>query len=258
MALKTALAAIAVAATVCVTGALPAHAQTLRWAAQNDILTLDPHSQNHATTNAILMHAYEGLTRYGTNREIEPALATKWTFISPTQVRFDLRKGVKFHDGTPFTADDVVFSFGRVKQPQGTMQIYVTGINEIKKIDDHTVDFMLAAPNPILEPPTIGLRPDVARLALAEAEAVTSPPQALATLDTVRGRALGAFADPLAVGGVTWLRAQARAGRLHEAGGQPEAAVAAYETALRWWGDSPLAEAAALRARVAALTDVVR
>ncbi len=115
-----------------------------------------------------------------------------------------------------------------------------------------------AAPNPILEPPTIGLRPDVARLALAEAEAVTSPPQALATLDTVRGRALGAFADPLAVGGVTWLRAQARAGRLHEAGGQPEAAVAAYETALRWWGDSPLAEAAALRARVAALTDVVR
>jgi len=57
---------------------------------------------------------------------------------------------VKFHDGTPFTADDVVFSFGRIKQPQGTMQIYVTGISEIKKIDDHTIDVMLAAPNPIL------------------------------------------------------------------------------------------------------------
>ncbi len=150
MALKTALAALAVAATFCVTGALPAHAQTLRWAAQNDILTLDPHSQNHATTNAILMHAYEGLTRYGVNREIEPSLATKWTFVSPTQVRFELRKGVKFHDGTPFTADDVVFSFGRVKQPQGTMQIYVTGVNDIKKVDEHTVDFILAGPNPIL------------------------------------------------------------------------------------------------------------
>ena len=130
--------------------AAPAYAQTLRWAAQNDILTLDPHSQNHATTNAILMHAYEGLTRYNDKYQVEPALATKWTFISPTQVRFELRKGVKFHDGTPFTADDVVFSFGRIRQPQGTMGIYVTGINEIKKIDDHTVDFIMAAPNPLL------------------------------------------------------------------------------------------------------------
>ncbi|MBC7938980.1 MAG: ABC transporter substrate-binding protein [Chitinophagaceae bacterium] len=128
----------------------PAMAQTLRWAAQNDILTMDPHSQNHATTNAVLMHAYEGLTRYSAKYEVEPALATKWTFVAPTQVRFELRKGVKWHDGTPFTADDVLFSFGRIRQPQGTMAIYVTGISEIKKIDDHTVDMILSAPNPIL------------------------------------------------------------------------------------------------------------
>ncbi len=127
-----------------------AQAEVLRWAAQNDILTLDPHSQNHATTNAILMHSYEGLTRYNEKFEVEPALATKWTMISPTQVRFELRKGVKFADGSPFTADDVIFSFGRIKQPQGTMSIYVAGIAEIKKIDDHTVDFMLAGPTPLL------------------------------------------------------------------------------------------------------------
>jgi peptide/nickel transport system substrate-binding protein len=144
------LKALLAAATLLAAVALPAHAQTLRWAAQNDILTMDPHSQNHATTNAILMHAYEGLTRYGATYQVEPALATKWTYVSPTQVRFELRKGVKFHDGTPFTADDVVFSFGRIKQPQGTMQIYVTGVNEVKKIDDFTVDLVLAAPNPIL------------------------------------------------------------------------------------------------------------
>ncbi|NRF68622.1 ABC transporter substrate-binding protein [Aquincola sp. S2] len=140
-------------ATAAVLGSLaltPVQATTLRWAAQNDILTLDPHSQNHATTNAILMHSYEGLTRYSAKYEVEPGLATKWTYISPTQVRFELRKGVKFHDGSPFTADDVVFTFGRIKQPQGTMQIYVTGINEVKKIDDYTVDLILAAPNPIL------------------------------------------------------------------------------------------------------------
>jgi peptide/nickel transport system substrate-binding protein len=146
MTIKTLLATAALAALL----AAPAQAQTLRWAAQNDILTMDPHSQNHATTNAILMHAYEGLTRYNAKYEVEPALATKWTYISPTQVRFELRKGVKFHDGTPFTADDVLFSFGRIKQPQGTMQIYVSGISEIKKIDDFTVDIIMATPNPLL------------------------------------------------------------------------------------------------------------
>jgi len=146
MKMKALLAAAALAAAM----AMPAQAQTLRWAAQNDILTMDPHSQNHATTNAILMHAYEGLTRYNDKYEVEPALATKWTMVSPTQVRFELRKGVKFHDGTPFAADDVVFSFGRIKQPQGTMQIYVTGVNEVKKVDDHTVDMILASPNPLL------------------------------------------------------------------------------------------------------------
>jgi peptide/nickel transport system substrate-binding protein len=122
----------------------------LRWAAQNDVLTLDPHSQNHATTIAILMHSYEGLTRYGDKYQVEPALATKWTYITPTQVRFELRRGVKFHDGSPFTADDVIFTLGRIRQPQGTMQIYVTGIKEIKKIDDHTIDMMLDGPSPIL------------------------------------------------------------------------------------------------------------
>ncbi len=143
-------AAAAVALITSVPLAAQAQGVTLRWAAQNDILTLDPHSQNHATTNAILQHSYEGLTRYNAKYEPEPALATKWTYISPTQVRFDLRRNVKFHDGSPFTADDVLFSFGRIKQPQGTMSIYVTGIGEIKKIDDHTVDFMLTGASPIL------------------------------------------------------------------------------------------------------------
>jgi len=147
MTLKPLLAAIAAAAALAV---MPAHAQTLRWAAQNDILTLDPHSQNHATTNAIMMHAYEGLVRYDDKYNIEPALATKWTQVSPTQVRFELRRGVKWHDGTNFSADDVIFSFGRIRQPQGTMGIYVAGVNEIRKVDDHTIDMILAGPNPIL------------------------------------------------------------------------------------------------------------
>ncbi|HEY3076113.1 MAG TPA: ABC transporter substrate-binding protein, partial [Burkholderiales bacterium] len=130
--------------------AAPVQAVTLRWAAQNDILTLDPHSQNHATTIAILQHTYESLVRYSKDYKIEPSLAESWKELSPTHWRFNLRKGVKFHDGSPFTADDVVFSFGRLKQPQGTMQIYVANIAEVKKVDDYTVDFILSGPHPVL------------------------------------------------------------------------------------------------------------
>src|SRR5258708_5180489 len=130
--------------------AFAVHGAGLRWAAQNDILSLDPHSQNHATTNAIMQHTYEGLTRYTKDYKIEPSLAVSWKQVSDTLWRFNLRKNVKFHDGTPFTADDVVFSYNRIKQPQGTMQIYVAGVNEVKKLDDYTVDFILAGPNPIL------------------------------------------------------------------------------------------------------------
>jgi len=126
------------------------NAATLRWGAQNDVLTLDPHSQNHATTHGILQHVYEGLVRYDKDFQVEPALATSWKMISPTQVRFNLRKNVKFHDGTPFTADDVVFSYGRIIQPQGTNQIYVSGVKEVRKVDGHTVDLILSGPNPVL------------------------------------------------------------------------------------------------------------
>ncbi len=144
------LHALVVAAVLAIGLAASSQAQTLRWAAQNDILTLDPHSQNHSTTNAIAAHSYETLVRYNASYQIEPALATKWTQVTPTQVRFELRKGVKFHDGTAFSADDVVFSFGRIKQPTSTTAIYVAGVNEVKKVDDHTVDFILAGPNPLV------------------------------------------------------------------------------------------------------------
>jgi peptide/nickel transport system substrate-binding protein len=130
--------------------AAPVHAVTLKWAAQNDILTMDPHSQNHATTHAIMQYTYEALTRYTKDYKIEPGLATRWDKVSETQYRFHLRKGVKFHDGSPFNADDVVFSFGRIKQPQGTNQIYVAGIKEVKKVDDYTVDLILEGPHPLL------------------------------------------------------------------------------------------------------------
>ncbi len=143
------VAAVAAVAVLSI-AAVPGYAATLRWGAQNDILTLDPHSQNHATTHGLLQHTYESLVRYTKDFQVEPSLATSWQQVSPTQWRFNLRKGVKFHDGTPFTADDVVFSYGRIIQPQGTNQIYVSGVKEVKKIDDYTVEMILSGPNPVL------------------------------------------------------------------------------------------------------------
>ncbi|MEN9780171.1 MAG: ABC transporter substrate-binding protein [Burkholderiaceae bacterium] len=151
--MPTSLTAFARSALLCgalALGAAAAHAQTFRWAAQNDILTLDPHSQNHATTNNIMAHVYEPLVRYDRDNRIQPALATSWSQLSATTWRFNLRKNVTFHDGSPFTADDVIFSFDRSRQPQGTMGIYVAGVTEIRKIDSHTIDVVLNGPNPLL------------------------------------------------------------------------------------------------------------
>ena len=149
--LKTSrLLTLALGVSTSLLGFTLAQAAELKWAAQNDILTLDPHSQNHATTNNIVGHAYEGLVRYDKNYKVEPSLATSWSNVNPTTVRFNLRKNIKFHDGSAFTADDVLFSFDRIRQPQGTMSIYVSGVKEMKKIDDHTLDVILDKPNPTL------------------------------------------------------------------------------------------------------------
>ena len=135
-------------ATLALVGA--AHAATLRVAGANDILTFDPHAQNHQTTLAYQQMVYESLVRYNEKYDVEPSLAAKWTMVSPTQIRFELRQGVKFHDGAPFTADDVVFSLTRAMTPPSNMTAYVQSVKEVKKVDDHTVDVILKGPSPVV------------------------------------------------------------------------------------------------------------
>lgn len=127
-----------------------ASAQHLRWSGQADVLALDPHAADHGTTNALLGQCYESLVRFSRDYQLEPALATSWRAISPTQIRFELRKGVKFHDGTPFSADDVVFSYRRALHPNARTGVYLQGVVDVRKVDSHTVDFVLNAPNPVL------------------------------------------------------------------------------------------------------------
>jgi peptide/nickel transport system substrate-binding protein len=79
-----------------------------------------------------------------------PGLATKWSQPTETVWRFELRRNVKFHDGTPFTADDVVFTFQRAAGEGSDMKSYTSSIKEVRKVDDFTVEIETAAPFPIL------------------------------------------------------------------------------------------------------------
>jgi len=142
--------ALLISATLAVLAPVDAGAVTLRWAAQNDVLTLDPHAQNHTPTSAVLQHAYEGLTRYDSDYRVEPALAVAWTMTSPTEWRFLLRRGVRFHDGSPFSADDVVFSYERLKESTSSMVGHLSGVKDLRKVDEFTVDLILERPLPML------------------------------------------------------------------------------------------------------------
>jgi peptide/nickel transport system substrate-binding protein len=130
-----------------ITGA--AHAQTLRWASQGDIQTLDPDARNESLTNSLNGQVYEFLTGLDKQLNIVPSLATEWQQTGPLQWRMKLRPNVKFHDGSPFTADDVVFSIKRAQEESSDIKVYANAMGEPKKIDDLTVEFNQKSVDPI-------------------------------------------------------------------------------------------------------------
>lgn len=124
-------------------------AQTFRFAAQGDAQTMDPHSQNVIFTNSVNGQVYEKLVVRDKQLGVNPSLATEWRQVSPLKWRFKLRPNVKFHDGAPFTADDVVFSVLRAREPTSQISNYANALGTPVKIDDLTVEFDLPKVNPI-------------------------------------------------------------------------------------------------------------
>jgi peptide/nickel transport system substrate-binding protein len=138
------------AAAASILAFMPASAQTLRYANQGDLKSLDPYTLKETTTIAHHAHIYEGLVTRDKDLKIVPALAESWETPEPTRWRFHLRKNVKFHNGDPFTADDVLFSADRIRAKGSNFLSNVPADAKFVKVDDHTVDVVLPSPNPIL------------------------------------------------------------------------------------------------------------
>jgi peptide/nickel transport system substrate-binding protein len=122
----------------------------VRWASATEALTFDPHSITHLPTQVENSQVYEPLVDFNSNYAIEPSLAIAWKLIDPRTWQFDLRPGVRFHDGTPFTSEDVIFSLNRAMSKASDYRQFVSSIATAEAVDDHTVRITTLAPNPIL------------------------------------------------------------------------------------------------------------
>jgi peptide/nickel transport system substrate-binding protein len=130
--------------------AMPAHAQrTLNIAVGGAYTSMDPHYHNLNPNNVLTSYVFESLVISDPNFRPGPGLATSWKAIDPTTWEFKLRDGVTFSDGTPFTADDVVFSFNRIPKilnSPSSFNFAVKPIQQIEVVDAHTLHLHTAEP----------------------------------------------------------------------------------------------------------------
>jgi peptide/nickel transport system substrate-binding protein len=144
------LIALVVVSVACLGSIQLAPAKTLKMAADGDIRAMDPYANAESFTLSMLAHVYEPLVRYGRDLKIEPALASSWEVLEPTVWRFTLRQGVKYHNGNPFNADDVVASIKRVTHPNSPLKGNLSAVVDVRKVDDYTVDLTLNGTYPLL------------------------------------------------------------------------------------------------------------
>jgi len=133
---------------------------TLRIGIDVDAGTLDPRLANDTTARRVIEQVYDGLIELDPQLRPQPALAESWTQASPTVWVFKLRKNVRFHDGTPLTAADVVFTYTTILDPalRAPLRGLYTPISRVEATDDETVRFTLTAPYaPLLKYADMGI-----------------------------------------------------------------------------------------------------
>jgi peptide/nickel transport system substrate-binding protein len=146
------IATLAAAAVAAVLATIPAGAQTLTIGVRGGPDSIDPHFTATGTHAEALKHIFDTLTWSGDGLEVEPRLAESWKPLNATTWEFKLRKGVKFHDGSDFTAEDVKFSIERIPVVTGPnpLTIYVRRVKETKIVDPHTLHIVTDGPAPVL------------------------------------------------------------------------------------------------------------
>lgn len=120
---------------------------------QAAITSMDPHYHNLSPNNSMMLHVFEPLIARDANQKLVPALATSWKALDDLTWEFKLRKNVRFHDGSPFTADDVVFTLQRVPNVPNSPSSFATftkPIVDVKVVDPHTIIFKTATPHVLL------------------------------------------------------------------------------------------------------------
>jgi peptide/nickel transport system substrate-binding protein len=120
---------------------------------QAAITSMDPHYHNVGPNNSLLEHIFESLVGIDPNQKLVPELATSWRALDPVTWEFKLRKNVRWHDGSPFTAEDVAFTIKRapnVPNSPSSFATFTRSIADVKVVDPHTLVIKTAVPNVLL------------------------------------------------------------------------------------------------------------
>ncbi len=158
MKLKTIAQAVFAAAAIAGSQCALAGPDNMIVAVQQLPVTVEPQGINNNVLDRVAYSIYETLIRADLKTgELHPGLAESWRRISPESVEFKLRRGVKFHDGTDLTADDVVFTFGPERfmgkdAPGRAAAVeFLGGLKSVEKIDDYSVRVTMSGPDPLIE-----------------------------------------------------------------------------------------------------------
>ncbi|MCX7223951.1 MAG: ABC transporter substrate-binding protein [Burkholderiales bacterium] len=130
-----------------------AQIKDLTIALSTPVTTVDPHFHNLTPNNAMAAHVFETLVKADASLKTYPGLAESWKALSDTEWEFKLRKDVKWHNGEPFTAEDVAATIKRipnVPNSPASFAVFVRAITDVKIIDPHTIRFTTATTYPLL------------------------------------------------------------------------------------------------------------
>jgi peptide/nickel transport system substrate-binding protein len=152
IAMTTARSVLRLTASLLIACAGPAAAENvLRFTGKDArAATMDPHSYALEDNKGATYQVYEALLDVDSNLAVVPQLAVAWQIVDPTHWEFELRQGVRFHDGTPFNAEDVVFSIQRAQADTSDFRLRVDGVAAVEVIDDYTIRITTTGPDPSL------------------------------------------------------------------------------------------------------------